>query len=48
MAFTHFNHGIELPKISRENIDGVRKYLTPTGNAYPSVTTVLGILGKKN
>lgn len=47
MAFTHFNHGIELPKISRENIDGVRKYLTPTGNAYPSVTTVLGILGKK-
>jgi genome maintenance exonuclease 1 len=45
--FTHVDHGIELPQISRKNVDGTRKYFTPTGEAYPSVTTVLGILGKK-
>lgn len=47
MAFTHFDHGIELPQLTRKTTESGRKYFTPEGNAYPSVTTVLGILGKK-
>ena len=37
--FTH--DFIEIPKLKRENVDGSRKYLTPEGNHYPSVTTIL-------
>lgn len=41
--FTHVPH--EFAKLSRTNDDGVRKYLTPTGEKYPSVTTVLSSYG---
>lgn len=44
--FTHVDHGIELPKLSRKTTDSGRKYFTPEGNAYPSITTVLSILSK--
>jgi len=45
-----FNHiGCELPKLSRvTNEDGTRVYQTPTGNKYPSVTTVTGLLKKQS
>lgn len=45
--FTHVDHGIELPKLTRETTPTGRKYFTPEGNAYPSITTVLSILGKE-
>jgi hypothetical protein len=44
--FNHVDHGIELPKLTRETTESGRKYFTPEGNSYPSVTTVLGILNK--
>jgi len=44
--FHHENHGIELPKVTRETTPSGRKYFTPEGNTYPSITTVLSILGK--
>ena len=31
----------ELPKLLTENIDGKRFYISPTGEKYPSITTVL-------
>jgi len=45
-----FNHiECELPKLSRvTNEDGTRVYQTPTGNKYPSVTTVTGLLKKQS
>lgn len=46
--FRHENHGIVLPKCTRETTESGRKYFTPEGNAYPSVTTVLSILGKES
>jgi len=45
--FTHVDHGIELPKLTRKTTEEGRKYFTPEGNAYPSITTVLSILGKE-
>ena len=42
--FTHVDHGITLPKISRQTTESGRKYFTPDGKAYPSITTVLGVL----
>lgn len=44
--FTHHDHGIELPHITRKTTEQGRRYFTPTGEAYPSVTTVLGILSR--
>lgn len=44
--FQHVDHGITLPKISRKTTESGRKYFTPTGKAYPSITTVLSILSK--
>lgn len=44
--FTHHEHGIELPFITRKTTEQGRRYFTPTGEAYPSVTTVLGILSR--
>ena len=44
--FRHVDHGIELPKIMRKTTESGRKYYTPEGNAYPSITTVLSIVGK--
>ena len=46
MAFEHYDHGIELPKLTRKTTEEGRRYFTPTGEAYPSVTTVLGVLSK--
>lgn len=43
---THIDHGIILPRCTRETTDQGRKYFTPEGNTYPSVTTVLGIQDK--
>ena len=44
--FTHIEH--DIPKLQRiTDTDGSRKYQTPDGNAYPSVTTVTGLLNKK-
>ena len=45
--FNHVDHGIELPKLTRKTTESGRKYFTPGGNAYPSITTVLGILSKE-
>ena len=45
--FNHVRHGIELPKLTRETTESGRKYFTPEGNAYPSITTVLSIIGKE-
>jgi genome maintenance exonuclease 1 len=44
---THVDHGIELPKITRKTTESGRRYFTPEGNAYPSITTVLGVLSKQ-
>lgn len=43
--FVHVPH--EFPKLLRENLDGSRYYVTPTGEKYPSVTTVLSDYNKK-
>lgn len=45
--FTHHNHGLELPTLTRKTTEKGRKYFTPSGKAYPSVTTILGILNKQ-
>jgi len=37
--FNHIHH--DFPKLLQENVDGSRCYVTPTGEKYPSVTTVL-------
>lgn len=44
-----FNHiSCELPKLNKVTApDGTRVYETPTGKKYPSVTTVTGLLKKK-
>jgi len=44
--FTHHKH--DIPKLERvTNSDGSRLYKTPSGRAYPSVTTVTGLLKKQ-
>jgi genome maintenance exonuclease 1 len=43
--FTHNPHNF--PKLIQENIDGTRYYVTPNGEKYPSVTTVLSEYGKE-
>lgn len=45
--FNHVKHDIVLPKLTRKSTEHGRKYFTPDGNAYPSITTVLGILSKQ-
>ena len=43
-----FNHvNVNIPEIQTETINGGRYYVTPTGDKYPSITTVLSILSKK-
>lgn len=44
--FNHVDHGLVLPKIERKTTEAGRKYFTPEGKAYPSITTVLGALNK--
>lgn len=43
--FNHVSHNF--PQLLQENIDGVRRYVAPTGERYPSVTTVLADYGKE-
>jgi hypothetical protein len=45
--FNHVKHDVELPTLTRKTTEGGRRYFTPEGNAYPSITTVLGILSKE-
>jgi genome maintenance exonuclease 1 len=44
-VFNHIHH--DFPKLLQENLDGSRVYVTPTGEKYPSVTTVLSDYGKE-
>ena len=44
--FNHVEHDIVLPKLTRKTTEDGRRYFTPDGNAYPSITTVLGVLSK--
>lgn len=46
--FEHNSDAPVLEQLTRSNIDGKRIYQTPSGEGYPSVTTVLGILGKED
>ena len=43
--FNHITH--QFPKLLQENLDGTRVYVTPNGDKYPSVTTVLADHGKE-
>jgi genome maintenance exonuclease 1 len=43
--FNHIEHNF--PKLLQENVDGSRLYVTPTGERYPSVTTVIADYGKE-
>ena len=43
--FNHIQH--EFPTIKRFNDNGTRLYRTPSGKAYPSVTSITGQLAKK-
>ena len=43
--FNHISH--QFPKLLQENLDGTRVYVTPNGDKYPSVTTVLADHGKE-
>jgi CRISPR/Cas system-associated exonuclease Cas4 (RecB family) len=45
--FHHVDHGFVLPTLTRETTESGRKYFTPEGNAYPSITTVLSAIGKE-
>lgn len=45
--FNHVKHDVVLPTLTRKTTEGGRRYFTPEGNAYPSITTVLGILSKE-
>ena len=44
--FTHVDHGVVLPTLTRKTTEEGRRYFTPDGNAYPSITTVLSIMSK--
>ena len=45
--FNHVDHGINLPTLTRETTKKGRRYFTPEGNAYPSITTILSILSRE-
>jgi len=44
----HVDHGVVLPKITRATTELGRRYFTPEGKAYPSITTILGKLSKQS
>lgn len=46
--YTHVKLEREIPKLTQVNEDGTRYYLTPQGNKYPSVTTVLAEYNRKH
>jgi|TARA_R110000824_G_scaffold156415_3_gene329567 hypothetical protein len=44
----NYNHiPVELPQLTTETINHKRFYVTPEGNKYPSITTVLSVRNKK-
>jgi genome maintenance exonuclease 1 len=43
--FNHIQH--DIPKLVRVDSPEGRKYQTPSGKSYPSVTSVVGLLGKE-
>ena len=43
--FNHVDHNF--PALLREDVEGVRRYVTPTGEKYASVTTVLADYNKE-
>lgn len=45
MAFVHTK--VDLPTLTEKYIDGRRHYCTPEGNMYPSITTVLSLVGRE-
>jgi genome maintenance exonuclease 1 len=45
--FNHVDLNLEHSKLITENVNGKRMYVTPEGNKYPSVTTVLGWFSAK-
>lgn len=45
MAFIHTK--VNLPTLAEKYIDGRRHYCTPEGNMYPSITTVLSLIGRE-
>lgn len=45
MTFTHIHH--DIPKLKRIDSPAGRVYTTESGQAYPSVTAVTGLLGKE-
>jgi genome maintenance exonuclease 1 len=45
--FKHISLPCELPKLKRIDENGTRKYLTPTGEKYPSITTILAEYNRK-
>lgn len=46
--FTHKSLNVDLPKLKKIDVaDGQRLYCTPTGNTYPSITTILSKSKKK-
>jgi genome maintenance exonuclease 1 len=45
--FHHVTREIDLPKLKQINEEGTRYYVTPEGNKYPSVTTVLSEYSRK-
>ncbi len=45
--FKHIEHGVVLPTLTRKTTEAGRRYFTPEGNAYPSITTVLSLLSKQ-
>lgn len=44
-TFQHIHH--DIPKLTRVDSPSGRRYQTISGKSYPSVTSVLGLLGKK-
>ena len=47
MTFKHIKLDREVPKLKQLNENGVRHYVTPEGNKYPSITTVLSEYNRK-
>jgi genome maintenance exonuclease 1 len=45
IMFNHIQH--DIPKLVRVDSPEGRKYQTPSGKSYPSVTSIVGLLGKE-
>lgn len=46
-TFQHNPISLEYSDLTSETTEAGRKYITPSGKAYPSITTVLGVLSKQ-